>query len=81
MLLTFCETMRSACVLTMVCLQGRLFITQRHACFVGSFTNLQVKMPFSRMTSVHKEKALLGLMATALEILCHVSADLRLFHN
>jgi hypothetical protein len=48
--------------------QGRLYITTRFACWIGSLTALQLRIDLSAVTAVTKEKALMGLVSTALEI-------------
>jgi hypothetical protein len=48
--------------------QGRLFITPRFACWAASLTSLQVRVALRAVTIVSREKALLGLMSTALEL-------------
>lgn len=48
--------------------QGRLFITPRYACWAGALSALQLRITLSCVSGVSKEKALLGLVSTALEI-------------
>jgi hypothetical protein len=48
--------------------QGRLFITPRFACWAAALTSLQVRVALRAVVSVSREKALMGLMSTALEL-------------
>jgi hypothetical protein len=48
--------------------QGRLFITPRFACWAAALTSLQVRVALRAVTGVSREKALMGLMSTALEL-------------
>jgi hypothetical protein len=48
--------------------QGRLFITPRFACWAAALSSLQVRVALRAVTNVSREKALMGLMSTALEL-------------